>query len=70
MSGQIFYRERRKVTDGAKTPRFRIMAVADMNLKVFADHMRLGELEQLAKATGAKLVALEGGGGKGQHKKQ
>lgn len=69
MSGQIFYRERRKVTDGSKTPRFRIMAVADMNLKVFADHMRLGELEQLATATGATLVALKGGGGKGQHKK-
>ena len=41
MSGKIFYRERQKVKDGAKTPRHRIAAVAGVDLKVYADHLRL-----------------------------
>jgi len=68
MSGQIFYRERQKVKDGSKTPRFRIAAVAGVDLKVYADHLRRGELEQIADAVGAALVELRGGGGKGKHK--
>ncbi|BBO75961.1 hypothetical protein DSCW_33780 [Desulfosarcina widdelii] len=68
MSGQIFYRERQKVKDGSKTPRFRIAAVAGVDLKVYADHLRRGELEQIADAVGADLVELKGGGGKGKHK--
>jgi len=68
MSGQIFYRERQKVKDGSKTPRFRIAAVAGVDLKVYADHLRRGELEQIADAVGAALVELKGGGGKGKHK--
>ena len=68
MSGQIFYRERQKVKDGAKAPRFRVAAVAGMDLKVYADHLRRSELEQLAAAVGAQLVELKGGGGIGKHK--
>ncbi len=68
MSGQIFYRERQKVKDGSKTPRFRIAAVASVDLKVYADHLRMGELKQLADATGADLVELKGGGSKGKSK--
>jgi hypothetical protein len=66
MAGQIFYRERQKVKDGSKTPRFRIAAVAGVDLKVYADHLRLGELKQMADAVGAQLVELKGGGGKGK----
>ncbi|MGA6927198.1 MAG: hypothetical protein WBY88_16035 [Desulfosarcina sp.] len=61
MSGQIFYRERQKVKDGSKTPRFRIAAVSGVDLKVYANHLRLGELKQIADVTGAQLVELEGG---------
>lgn len=68
MSGKIFYRERQKVKDGSKTPRHRIAAVAGVDLKVYADHLRLEELKQLADATGADLVELKGGGGKKKHK--
>ncbi len=68
MSGQIFYRERQKVKDGSKTPRFRVAAVAGMDLKVYADHLRMGELKQIADATGADLVELKGGGGGGKKK--
>lgn len=66
MSGQIFYRERQKVKDGSKTPRFRIAAVAGVDLKVYADHLRMGELKQIADAVGSQLVELKGGGGKGK----
>jgi hypothetical protein len=69
MNGQIFYRERQKVKDGSKTPRFRIAAVAGVDLKVYADHLRMGELKQLAEATGTDLVELKGGGGKKKHEK-
>ncbi|WP_319524605.1 hypothetical protein [uncultured Desulfosarcina sp.] len=68
MSGKIFYRERQKVRDGSKTPRFRVAAVADVDLKVYAGHLRKNELDQLASAMGAQLVELKGGGGKGLHK--
>jgi hypothetical protein len=68
MSGQIFYRERTKVKDGSQTPRFRIIGVADVDLKVYADHLRKGEIQQMAEAVGAKMVELKGGGGKGKHK--
>ena len=59
MAGQIFYRERMKVKEGTKTPRFRIIAVSGVDLKVYADHLRKKELQQIAKATKAELVALE-----------
>ena len=69
MSGQIFYRERQKVKDGSQTPRFRIAAVAGLDLKVYADHLRKGELKQLADAMGADLVELKGGSGKNKPNK-
>lgn len=59
MPGQIFYRERMKVKEGTQTPRFRIVAVSGVDLKVYADHLRKKELQQIAKATKAELVALE-----------
>ena len=61
MPGKIFYRERRKVQDGEKKPRFRAVAVADCNLRIYSDHMRLSELEHIAEACGAELVLLRKG---------
>lgn len=61
MAGKIFYRERVKGKDGSRTPRYRIIAVSDINLKVYADHLRHTELEQLAAATGAELIAMQRG---------
>ena len=68
MSGQIFYRERQKVKQGANTPRYRIAGVAGVDLKVYSTHLRLGDLKQMADATGAALVELKGGGGGGKNK--
>jgi hypothetical protein len=66
MPGRIFYRERTKVGEGEKKPRFMLVAVADLNLKVFAKHLRKSELEEIAQAVEAELVLLprkkEGGG--------
>ncbi|MDM8537698.1 hypothetical protein QUF70_13150 [Desulfobacterales bacterium HSG17] len=61
MSGKIFYRERRKVKDGEKKPRFRIVAVSDCNLKVYSDHLRLCELEHIAEEIKAELICLRKG---------
>ncbi|GAK61313.1 hypothetical protein U27_01213 [Candidatus Vecturithrix granuli] len=61
MAGKVFYRERRKLQDGAKTPRYRIVAVSGVDLKVFAEHLRKSELEHLAREVGADLVELERG---------
>lgn len=58
MTGKIFYRERVKIQDGAKTPRFRIAAVAGVDLKVYAKHLRKCELQQIAEDIGAELVPL------------
>jgi hypothetical protein len=61
MAGKIFYRERMKLVDGAKQPRYIVSAVADVNLKVYGQHMRMSELKQIAEAVGAELVALKRG---------
>ncbi len=61
MPGKIFYRERAKVGEGEKKPRFRLVAVSGVSIDFYADHLRKKELEQIAKAVGAKLVLMERG---------
>jgi hypothetical protein len=61
MAGQIFYRERQKAREGSKSPRYRIVAVSGLDLKVYGQHLRMTELEQLAAATKAELVSLQRG---------
>lgn len=61
MAGQIFYRERNKAKEGAKTPRYRIVAVSGVDLKVYGNHLRKAEIEQIAKAVKADLVPLNRG---------
>ena len=61
MPGKIFYRERQKVTEGKKQPRFMLVAVADVNLKVYGKHLRRSELDQIASAVGAELILLSHG---------
>ncbi len=57
----IFVRERRKVEKGEKKPRFRIVGVHGTDLKIYVEHIRKRELDQLAEATGARVVILQGG---------
>jgi hypothetical protein len=59
MAGKIFYRERRKVDEGEKKPRFNLVAVSDINLKIHVKHLRKKELEQIAQAVGAELIELK-----------
>jgi hypothetical protein len=61
MAGKIFYRERRKVGDGEKKPRFKLVAIAGVDLKVYGKHLRKKELEQIAEVVGAELVLLKHG---------
>ena len=61
MPGKIFYRERGKVGEGEKKPRFNIVAVSGVEIDVYSYHLRKKELEQIAKAVGAKLVLMERG---------
>jgi len=61
MSGKIFYRERQKMTDGAKQPRYIIVAIAGTDLKVYGKHMRMSELKAIAEGIGAEMVALPRG---------
>ncbi|MBW6462913.1 MAG: hypothetical protein SCJ94_00295 [Bacillota bacterium] len=60
-SGKIFIRERRKVKDGEKKPRFAIVAVTDVDVKFKIKHIRKMEVEQIADAVGAEVVYLEAG---------
>jgi hypothetical protein len=65
MATKIFVRERRKVEKGEKKPRFRVVGVSGGDLKIYAEHFRKKELEQIAQETGAAIVWLEAGKGKG-----
>jgi hypothetical protein len=57
----IFVRERRKVEKGEKKPRFRVVAVEGKELKIYAEHIRKQEIEQIAAAVQAKVVYLQAG---------
>ena len=61
MKGKIFYRERRKVQEGEKKPRFKLVAVAGAEVTFYGDHLRKKELEQIAEAIGAELILLKHG---------
>lgn len=56
---KIYARERTKVGEGVKQPRYTILAVSGGDLKVFAHHFRKTELEEIAKDCGADLVYLK-----------
>ncbi|GAB6272431.1 MAG: hypothetical protein STSR0003_22770 [Smithella sp.] len=59
MSGKIFYRERYKVGTKEKKPRFKLVAVAGVNITFYADHLRKKELEEIAASVGADLILLK-----------
>jgi hypothetical protein len=59
MAGQIFYRERQKIKKGSRNPRFRIIAVSGPEIKIYGNHFRKKELEQIAKKTNTDLVELK-----------
>jgi len=58
ISMKIYVRERTKVGEGVRQPRYIVLAVAGGDLKVFAHHWRKTELEQIATDLGAELVYL------------
>ncbi|HQN20012.1 MAG TPA: hypothetical protein PKV86_12760 [Syntrophobacteraceae bacterium] len=57
----IFVRERRKVEKGEKKPRFRVVGVSGTDLKIYVEHIRKMELDQIVEATGANIVYLKAG---------
>lgn len=59
--GKIFVRERQNVGQGAGRPRFAVVAVEGMDLKIYTQHIRKIELEKLAEAVGAELIYLPRG---------
>lgn len=59
MAGKIFYRERSKAKEGSRTPRYRIVAVNGIDLKVYVDHLRKKEIEQIGEETKADLILLK-----------
>ncbi len=59
MTGKIFYRERSKAKEGSRTPRFRVTAVSGADIKIYANHFRKKELEQIAKAADMELIVLK-----------
>ena len=65
MAMKIFVRERRKVEKGEKKPRFRVVGVSGGDLKIYAEHFRKKELEQIAQETGAAIIWLDAGKGEG-----
>lgn len=44
--------------DGAHQPRYALVAVADLSLKVYCQHLRMSELKHIAESLGAELIEL------------
>jgi hypothetical protein len=49
------------VEKGEKKPRFRVVGVSGGDIKIYTRHMRKKELDQLAEATGARVLELTAG---------
>jgi hypothetical protein len=58
---KIFVRERRHIGRGAGRPRFAIVAVEGLDLKVYQTHIRKSELNKLAESVAAEIVFLTRG---------
>jgi hypothetical protein len=58
---KIFVRERTRVGRGEGKPRFMVVAVEGLDLKVYAPHIRNIELEKLAEEVGAEVIYLPRG---------
>jgi len=63
---KIFVRERRHVGQGSGTPRFEIVAVSGVDLKVYHSHVRKAEIEKIAEDLQAEIVYLPRGEGEGE----
>jgi hypothetical protein len=58
---KIYVRERSNAGRGTGRPRFAIVAVEGLDLKVYHTHVRKAELEKIAADLGAELVYLPRG---------
>jgi hypothetical protein len=67
---KIFVRERRHSGQGAGRPRFAIVAVEGVDLKIYTPHIRKVELEKLAEALGAEVIILPRGENAGEGEAQ
>ena len=45
-NAKIFIRERRKVSEGEKKPRYSVVGVAGTDLKIHVKHIRKSEIDQ------------------------
>jgi len=68
--GRIFVRERGQVGEGAGRPRFAVVAVEGVDLKIYIPHIRKVELEKLAEAVGAEVIYLPRGEKAGEREEQ
>ena len=57
----IYVRERQKVGEGVKQPKYRILAVTGEDVTIEATHFRKMEIEQIAKDIGAKYRLFRAG---------
>lgn len=60
-AGKIFVRERRKVEEKEKKPRFAVVAVSGVDLKIKTMHVRKQEIEEIASQLGAEVIYLQAG---------
>ncbi len=69
MSGQIFYRERGKMGKGEKRPRFRLVAIAGLDMKVYGKHLRKVNSNR-SRRPWRQTGLAEGGEGKQKRKER
>ena len=58
---KIFVRHRRHVGEGARRPRFAIVAVEGTDLRVYRSRIRRAELEKIAAEIDAEIIFLPHG---------
>ena len=56
---KIYVRERQKVGEGVRQPKYRVIAVTGGQVQIQATHFRKMELEVIAKEVGAEIVWME-----------
>ncbi len=67
---KLFVRERAHVAEGDAVPRFEIVAVSGVDLRVYHSHVRKSEVEALASEIEASIVYLPRGQGTKGHRQE
>jgi hypothetical protein len=67
---KIFVRERTRIKEGTRPPRFAVVGVLGADLNFQCHHLRKREIEEIGRQAEAEVIYLPGGEGEGKRRRR